>query len=79
MQRITMNQINPNFTGCIYNLLYIQYNENFGREEFFYYDLFWEKRTFDLNVLQIYIKAKKILNKAYKLVKIPKIKLVNMI
>ena len=34
-----MNQINPNFTGCIYNLLYIQYNENFGREEFFYYDL----------------------------------------
>ena len=39
MQRITMNQINPNFTGCIYNLLYIQYNENFGREEFFYYDL----------------------------------------
>ena len=39
MQRITMNQINPNFTVCIYNLLYILYYENFGREEFFYYDL----------------------------------------
>ena len=34
-----MNQINPNFTSCIYNLLYIQYNEIFGREEYFYYDL----------------------------------------
>ena len=34
-----MNQISPNFTGCIYNLLYIQYNEIFGREEYFYFDL----------------------------------------
>lgn len=34
-----MNQMNPNYTGCIYNLLYIQFNEIFGREEFFYYDL----------------------------------------
>ena len=39
MQQIIMNQINPNFTRCIYNLLYVQYNEIFGREEFFYYDL----------------------------------------
>lgn len=34
-----MNQINQNYIGCIYNLLYIQYNEIFGREEFFYFDL----------------------------------------
>ncbi|WP_455542652.1 DUF3298 domain-containing protein [Intestinibacter sp.] len=34
-----MNEMNANFTGCIYNLLYIQYNEIFGREEFFYFDL----------------------------------------
>ncbi|MBU5335783.1 DUF3298 and DUF4163 domain-containing protein [Intestinibacter bartlettii] len=39
MQLIIMNQISPNFTGCIYNLLYIQYNEIFGREEYFYFDL----------------------------------------
>lgn len=39
MQQNIMNQINPNFASCIYNLLYIQYNEIFGREEFFYYDL----------------------------------------
>ena len=36
---IIVNQMNPNYTGCIDNLLYIQFNEIFGREEFFYYDL----------------------------------------
>ena len=34
-----MDQMNTNYTGCIYNLLYIQYNEIFGREEFFYFDI----------------------------------------
>lgn len=28
-----------NYKGCIYNLLYIQYNEKFAREEFFYQDI----------------------------------------
>lgn len=27
------------YKGCIYNLLYTQYNEDFGREQFFHYDI----------------------------------------
>ena len=34
-----MDQMNPNYAGCIYNLLYVQYNEIFGREKFFYFDI----------------------------------------
>lgn len=34
-----MDQMNSNYAGCIYNLLYIQYNEIFGREQFFYFDI----------------------------------------
>lgn len=34
-----MNNINPNYLNCIYNLLYVQFNEIFDVEEFFSFDM----------------------------------------